>query len=62
MAIIKTKAYLHSYKETMLDLGEEIGLSEKALGEFMYALYEVEFDLEVDSETGSYKIVNVKDL
>lgn len=61
MAITKTTVYLHSTKSEMRYFGDEIGLSEKAMDKFIYALYEVEFDLEVDSETGSYKIVDVKE-
>lgn len=62
MAIIKTKVYLHSDKDSMRYFGKQIGLSEKAMGEFIYALYEVEFNLEVDSKTGSYKITSVKEI
>jgi len=51
------KAYLHSSKDTMYELGEEIGLKGKALEKFTYALYEVELKLEVESRTGKYKII-----
>ncbi len=50
--------YLHSSKEYSYESGEEIGLDEDALDEFMYALYEVGFELEVEMD-GSYKIVAV---
>ncbi len=53
------KHYLHSDKETNRDIGQEAGLTEEALKEFRYALYEVEFELEVDTETGDYKILTV---
>lgn len=55
------KMYLHSDKESNFELGEEIGLSEKAIQEqFKYALYEVEFDVEVDMETGETKVLSAK--
>jgi hypothetical protein len=55
--IIKT--YLNSSKEDMYSKGVEHGLEDKALDKFMYALYEVEFDLEVNEETGEAKIIKV---
>jgi len=57
MAIVK--AYLHSSKESMLEIGDEIGLTGKALVKFRYALYEVEFELEVNTETGLAEIISV---
>ena len=53
------KAYLNSSKSNMIDLGENNGLSGQALENFAYALYEVEFDLEVDDQTGDSKILKV---
>lgn len=55
---IKTKAYLHSSKEQIYDIGEELGLTEEQMQNFKYALYEVMFDLEVDHK-GNAKIVAV---
>jgi len=52
------KAYLHSEKESMWEVGEKAGLSEKQLELFKFALYEVEFDLLVDDK-GSVKILRV---
>jgi len=43
----------------MIELGESIGLSNKALSMFMYALYEVEFKLEINEETGEATILEV---
>lgn len=51
--------YLHGSKEDNWDKGEEIGLSEKALDKFKYALYEVEFEIEVNEETGESTILKV---
>lgn len=51
--------YLHSHKDSNYEIGEELGLSKKALGNFVYALYEVEFDVEIDKETGDCKIIGV---
>lgn len=52
------KAYLHSSKESMRELAQESGLSDEAQDEFRYALYEVEFELEVEPD-GSYNILRV---
>ena len=56
---MRVKKYLHSSKENNLDLAKKIGLDDEAAENFMYALYEVEFELEVDMETGDYEIVSV---
>lgn len=52
-------AYLHSTKESMLETGRRHGLKPEALQDFMYALYEVEFTMEVDEETGNAEIIEV---
>jgi hypothetical protein len=54
------KAFLHSDKDSMYELGQRIGLTGPALGRFQYALYEVEFDLAVDPATGEYEIIQVQ--
>ena len=59
MAKIKKTVYLHGSKEEMFDLGEELGLEGDALSNFGYALYEVGLELEIDTGTGDYTIVNV---
>jgi hypothetical protein len=46
---------LHSSKESNLYIGHEAGLSEEALNNFMYALYEIAITVEVDEETGKEK-------
>ena len=56
---MKTKIYLHSEKETMREEGENLGLTNNALDNFMRALYEVEFDIEVDPATGNCEILKV---
>lgn len=56
----KVSVYLHRDKETNLETAEGLELNEKAQNEFMYALYEVEFELEVNDD-GSYKILKVTD-
>ena len=56
---VKTTAYLHSSKEVMGDLGKKIGLEGEALNDFRYALYEVKLELEVDTDTGEYVILEV---
>jgi len=50
--------YLHGSKEFNYDLGEELGLSEKQMENFKYALYEVELDVEIDEE-GNATILKV---
>ena len=61
------KLYLHSSKESMRDsFGDALGLDEdekygdnEVLDKLAYALYEVEFDVEFDTETGDYEILKV---
>lgn len=58
----QVSVYLHGDKESNWDTAQKIGLSEEAFTEkFKYALYEVEFNLEVN-EDGTYKILSYKDL
>jgi len=59
MAKIVEKMYLHGSKESNCEAGEELRLSKKALENFVYALYEVEFDVEIDTKTGDTKIIAV---
>lgn len=61
MSKIKRTVYLHSSKETMCDYGKEFGLEGEALDNFMYCCYEVAISLEIDTKTGKYKILKVKD-
>lgn len=56
----KVTLYLHRDKESNLDTAVGLELDEKAQNEFMYALYEVEFDLEVNKQ-GHYTITEVRD-
>lgn len=62
MAKIKTKMYLHGDKDSAWEIGKKLKLKGEALKNFMYALYEVEFLLEVDTKTGEYKILKVKEI
>jgi hypothetical protein len=55
---LQTKMYLHGDKDSNRETGEELGLSEEALRKFSYALYEVEFDVEV-LEDGTVSILAV---
>ncbi len=57
--MIPVKVFLHAEKESMWELGEELGLTGEALGRFRYTCYEVELDLEVDEKTGESAIVAV---
>lgn len=54
----KTKMCLHGSKELNYDIGKSLGLEGEALNNFMYALYEVEFDVEI-AENGDCKILAV---
>ncbi len=56
---MRVTTYLHASKECMRDVGESAGLTEKALELFIFALYEVRCELEVDSDTGLAAIVSV---
>jgi hypothetical protein len=59
---MKHKMYLHSDKGANAYEGEEeLGLSGQALENFMYALYEVEFDVDINEETGEVTIERVFD-
>jgi len=53
------KMYLHSCKEDNYGLAEELNLPENIHQEFSYALYEVEFDVEIDEKTGDCVIWKV---
>lgn len=57
--IVTVTAYVHSNKESMGDLGEEIGLRGEALQMFLHALNEVTCLIHVDTETGLADIVAV---
>ena len=61
MAIVKKTVYMHSSKEEMGDLGDELGMSDKAMDEFRYALYEVAINLEINTDTGGYKILGASE-
>jgi len=60
----KMKWYLHDEKGAFLEQisGEELDdkLSDKAREVLNYAFYEVELDVEVDTETGEVKILKAK--
>jgi len=49
--------YLHSNKEDWYEEIDEHHIHD----DVRYALYEVEFTLDIDPTTGSYKILQVKD-
>jgi hypothetical protein len=57
------KAYLHGEKETAWHYNEEnsLGMNEEsaAFKKFIYSLYEVELDMEVDTDTGATRILTV---
>jgi len=51
--------YLHINKEDNFGKAEELGLSEKALDNFIYSLGEVELNMEVNIETGETWIIGI---
>jgi len=55
------KDYLHGSKEDNWRRAEKLGLVEgtEAFEYFIYTLYEVGFDMEVDTETGETWIIAV---
>lgn len=59
MMIITTTYCLHSDKSDNHYRGQQLGLSEEALNEFVYTCYEVQLTLEVDTETGKSTIIEV---
>jgi len=58
---MKTKIYVKANKENNMIDGINLGLTGSALNNFMYALHEVEFDVEVNEETGNVTILKVND-
>jgi len=55
---LKTSVYLHSSKESMIDKGEQIGLSQNAIYQnFMGCCYEVEIKILVQKD-GTYTILS----
>ena len=57
---MKTTMHLHGDKDSNYDIAQGLGLSEAAQDQFKYALYEVEFDVEVDAN-GEYTILEVRE-
>lgn len=58
-----TTVFLHRDKESNWETGEELGLSEDVIRDkFAYALYEVAVEIEVDTETGDYKILRIQEV
>lgn len=58
---IKKTIHLYSDRGTMYSYGQDVELSEKALENFSYALYDVTFDVEIERATGLYKILEIRD-
>jgi len=58
---LKAVVYLHSDKETLFNKGKELGLSDEAIeNNFMYCLYELKINIEVN-EDGTYKIISCEE-
>jgi len=56
---MKYTTYLHSDRSSNIHKADELGLSEKATDRFISSLYEVEFNMEVDVETGETQILGI---
>ncbi len=58
---LKYTAYLHSEKETNYNNAKKFGLedNEEFMNKFIYSLYEVELDMEVDTKTGESWILGI---
>ena len=58
---IKYKEYLHGSKSANYERACQLGLdtSEEFMNKFAYSLYEVDFDMEVDAETGETWILGI---
>ncbi len=52
---IATTMYMHSSKESMIDVGEDIGLSEEAMKTFIYTGNEIKLEIRVHPLTGVTK-------
>jgi hypothetical protein len=55
---IRYKAYLHQDKDSNIEMAEELGI-DIVNTDFVHSLYEVEFDMGVDVETGESWIFRV---
>lgn len=55
---IKYKEYLHQDKGSNIERAKELGI-DTINTDFIYSLYEVEFDMEVDVESGESWILRV---
>lgn len=54
--------YLHSSKEYMNGIGEELELTGDALYEFMFTCYEVKLTMNLNTDTGETTITKVNDI
>jgi hypothetical protein len=61
MSLLRYKTYLHGSKEQNYGLASDFGLAdnERFVNKFVYSLYEVDFDMDVDTNTGESWIVAV---
>lgn len=56
---MREKMYAHRSKEANFEMADELGLSPEAKSNFVYALSEVEFGVEIDPVTGKVLIMSV---
>lgn len=56
---VRTKVNIHSTKKSMYEEGKRLGLRGKALDLFKLTLCEVEFEIEVDIETGVSTVIAI---
>lgn len=58
---VKCHAYIHSSKDSMCELGGEIGMADDAFGMFRHALAELKVVMNVNTKTGHYKILEISE-
>lgn len=56
---MKIKLYAHADDDTYYEKGEKLGFKGKVLRNFANWGYELEFDAEVDMETGEVKLLSI---
>ena len=58
---VKCHAYVHGSKGSMCELGGKIGMADDAFGLFRHALMELRVDMNVNTKTGDYKILEISE-
>ncbi len=56
---VKTTIFLRSDKDSLFEMGEELGLKGEALSNFSHTLYGTEVEIVVDINTGNYRVLKI---